>query len=219
MSKKKREITRREFLELGAGAAGMVLVASVGCSEFNSEEGTGTPQDTGLRKVLVTYLSQTGNTEKIAQAISEEASQTRETELKKLKDVSPGDVAGYDFIFIGSPIHASNLSGTVKKFLNDIPSGAGQKIAGFITHCAPSYTDQELDGFTEPIKTACQENGMEYKGCFNCQGALIEGLYDFIKNELNLTEEQWEEWIEQMIDHPNEDDAVNAKAFVKEVLV
>ncbi len=218
MSNKKREITRRKFLELGAGTAGMVLVASAGCSEFISEEDTGTPIDTRRKEVLVTYFSQTGNTEKIARAISEEAFQAKGTDLKKLEDVSPDDVSGYDFIFIGGPIHASNLSGPVKTFLEDIQSGTGQKIAGFITHCAPSYTDQELDGFTEPIETACQEKGMEYKGCFNCQGALIETLYDFIKNELNLSEEEWEEWISQMEGHPNEDDAANAKAFARDVL-
>ena len=35
-------------------------------------------------KVLVTYFSQTGNTEKIARAMCEEASLANEAELKKL---------------------------------------------------------------------------------------------------------------------------------------
>jgi flavodoxin I len=212
VDKSKREVNRREFLELGAGAAGLVLIAGVGCSDSNSEE------DTGRKNVLVTYFSQTGNTEKIARAISEEASQANETELKKLEDVSPDDVARYDFIYIGSPLHDYNLAAPVKEFLDSIQTGADQKIAGFITHCAPTYSDQELDRITEPIKTACQENGMEYKGCFNCQGELIEALHDFIKVELDLSDEEFEELIEQMTGRPNEDDVVNAKAFAKEVL-
>ena len=57
-------------------------------------------------KVLVAYFSQSGNTEKIAKAIWEEASQGNETDLKKLEDITPGDVAQYDFIFIGSPMYA-----------------------------------------------------------------------------------------------------------------
>lgn len=49
-------------------------------------------------KVLVTYFSQSGNTEKIAKAIWEEASQANEADLKKLEDVGAEDFAGYDFI-------------------------------------------------------------------------------------------------------------------------
>ncbi|MEW6186649.1 MAG: flavodoxin domain-containing protein [Thermodesulfobacteriota bacterium] len=38
-------------------------------------------------KILITYLSQTGNTEKIAKAISEEASPALEAEIKKLAKI------------------------------------------------------------------------------------------------------------------------------------
>ncbi len=212
MSKAKGAITRREFLELGAGTAGVVLVASVGCSESDSEE------NTVQKKVLVTYYSQTGNTENIAKAISEVSSLANETVLKGIEEISPDDVGEYDVIFIGSPIHGNGLNGTVKYFLDDITSGSGQKVAGFVTHCAESYSDQEMEGVTEPLKTACQETGMEYKGCFNCRGALEESLYDVITNELDLTEDELEEWISEMKRHPNEDDAANAKAFAKEIL-
>ena len=64
-------------------------------------------------KVLVTYFSQSGNTEKIAKAIWEEASQANEADLKKLEDITPGGVAGYDFIFIGSPLHSGSLAAPV----------------------------------------------------------------------------------------------------------
>ena len=169
-------------------------------------------------KVLVTYFSQSGNTEKIGRGICEEASQAHEAELKKLEDVGAGDVTGYDFIFIGSPLHASNLAGPVKEFLGSIQAGSGQKMAGFITHFAPAYPDQAMDGFTEPIKTACQEKGMEYKGCFDCQGALTESLHEMVKKNQKLTDEQWEGMVKQMTGRPNEEDVANAKAFAKEVL-
>ena len=45
-------------------------------------------------KVLVTYFSQSGNTEKIAKAIHEEAAQNNKADLKKLEDITPGEVAG-----------------------------------------------------------------------------------------------------------------------------
>ncbi|MBW2368677.1 MAG: flavodoxin domain-containing protein [Deltaproteobacteria bacterium] len=169
-------------------------------------------------KVLVVYFSQTGNTEKIAGAICEEASQANEAKMKKLEDVSADDIAGYDFIFIGSPLHASNLAAPVKEFLKGIQAGSGQKMAGFITHSAPAYPDQAMDEFTEPIKKSCTEKGMEYKGCFDCQGFLTEALHEMVKNNQKLTDEQWEETVKQMTGHPNEEDMARAKAFAKEVL-
>ncbi len=70
--------------------------------------------------VLVTYFSQSGNTEKIAGAICEQAARANTAELKKLKDITPDDVAGYDFIFIGSPLHSGNLAAPVKECLGVI---------------------------------------------------------------------------------------------------
>jgi len=169
-------------------------------------------------KVLVTYFSKTGNTEKIAKAICEEASRANEAELKKLEEISPGDVAGYDFLLIGSPLHASNLAEPVKEFLGGIQAGSGQKMAGFITHFAPAYPDQAMDGFTEPMKAACKKKGIEYKGCFDCQGALVESLHEMVKKKQNLTDEQWAAMVKQMTGRPNEEDEGKAKAFVKELL-
>ncbi len=169
-------------------------------------------------KVLVTYFSQSGNTEKIAKAIREEASLANDADLKKLADVGTDAFAGYDFIFIGSPIHASNLAAPVKEFLGNIQAGSGRKMAGFITHFAPAYPDQDMEGFTEPIKAACKEKGIEYKGCFNCQGALAESMHAAVQKKRNFSDEQWKDIVKQMTGHPNEEDAANAKAFSREVL-
>ena len=169
-------------------------------------------------KVLVAYFSQTGNTEKVAKAIQKEATQGNEVELKKLEEVNPGDIATYDFVFLGSPLHAANLAAPVKEFLGNIQAGSDQKMAGFITHSAPAYPEQAMDGFTEPIKTACQEKGIEYKGCFDCQGFLTETLHEMIKKSQNLTDEQWADRVKQMSGHPDTKDVEKAKAFVKRVL-
>jgi flavodoxin I len=166
-------------------------------------------------KVLVTYFSQTGNTEKIAIAIHEEASKNHEVQSKQLKNINAADLVAYDFIFIGSPLHGGNLAGPVKEFLTSIKSGAGKKIAGFITHAADAYPDQDMDKFSEPIKTACKATGMEYKGCFDCQGFLTEALHEMIKKSQKLTDEQWAARVAQMTGHPDAKDIQNAKAFTK----
>ena len=169
-------------------------------------------------KILVSYFSQTGNTEKIAKGIFEEASKGNQADLKKLEDVGAGDFARYDVIFIGSPLHSANLAAPVKKFFTDIQAGSNQKLAGFITHFAPAYPNQDMDGFTEPIQVACKEKGIAYKGCFDCQGALTESLHEMVQKKLNLSDEQWAGMVKQMTGHPNEDDVAKAKAFARKVL-
>ena len=169
-------------------------------------------------KVLVAYFSQSGNTEKIAKAIWEEASQANDAELKKLEDTGAEDFAGYDIIFIGSPLHSANLAAPIKAFLTNIQAGSGQKMAGFITHFAPAYPDQDMEGLTEPIKAACKEKGIEYKGCFDCQGALAESMHKAVQKKLNLSDEQWAETVKQMTGRPNKEDAADAKAWSKGVL-
>ncbi len=54
-------------------------------------------------RVLVAYLSQTGNTRRVAEAIYEEIE--AEKEIKPLSEVE--SLEGYDLAFIGFPIHAS----------------------------------------------------------------------------------------------------------------
>ena len=169
-------------------------------------------------KVLVTYFSQSGNTEKIAAAIWKEATQANQADLKKLEDITPEEVAGYDFIFIGSPLHSGSLAAPVKECLGVLQPSTGQKMAGFITHFAPSYPDQDMDGFTEPFKTACKEKGIEYMGCFDCQGALTESLHEVVQKKLNLNDAQWSDMVKQMTGHPNEVDMAKAKTCAKEVL-
>jgi len=169
-------------------------------------------------KVLVTYFSQSGNTEKIAKAIWEEASHANKADLKKIEDIAANDITQYDFIFLGSPLHSANLAAPVKAFLNNIQAVPGKKMAGFITHFAPAYPGQVMDGFTDPIKTVCKEKGIEYRGCFDSQGSLIESLHIAVQKKLNLSDAQWTDMVKQMTGHPNKEDMEKAKAFAKQVL-
>ncbi|MDR3542639.1 MAG: flavodoxin family protein [Desulfosporosinus sp.] len=169
-------------------------------------------------RVLVAYFSQSGNTEKIAKGIWEEASLTNEADLKKFEDVGTEDFAGYDFIFIGSPLHSANLAAPVKEFLTNINAGSSKKIAGFITHFAPAYPNQDMDQFTEPIQAVCKEKKIEYKGCFDCQGALTKSLHDAVQKKLNLSDDAWGNMVKQMTGSPKEEDVAKAKAFAREVL-
>ncbi len=169
-------------------------------------------------KVLVMYYSQSGNTEKLAKAISDAAAKNNEVVLKRLEEVTPVELAGFDFIFLGSPLHAGSLAAPVKECLDAIQGGSGQKLAGFITHFAPAYPEQDMDGFTEPIRAVCNEKGIEYKGCFDCQGYLADALHEAVQKKMNLTDDQWADMVKQMTGRPNDEDVANVKQFAREVL-
>ncbi len=169
-------------------------------------------------KILVTSFSQTGNTAKIGQAIYDVVSQGNNAELKKMEDVDAGVVAEYDLIFVGSPLHAANLSAQAKTFLAGLQPGACSQLAGFITHSGPAYPAQDMEGFVEPLTAACKEKGIEYKGSFSCQGYLTEAIHDMVKQSQNATDEQWAETVKQMSGHPDEKDVANAMEFARGVL-
>ena len=85
-------------------------------------------------KVLVAYYSETGNTEKIAKAIYEEASKKHEAHLKRIQDITADTLNNYDLVFLGSACHSSDLAVPVKKLLKALPESPKFKLAGFFTH-------------------------------------------------------------------------------------
>ena len=64
-------------------------------------------------KVLVAYMSRTGNTKKVAEAIYGAIPQPKE--IKRVEDVT--SLEGYDLAFLGFPMHAFGPDKQVKKFL------------------------------------------------------------------------------------------------------
>jgi len=170
-------------------------------------------------KVLVAYFSQSGNTEKIAKAICEEAAQASNADLRKLEELTSDRVAEYDCIFLGSPLHSGRLAAPVKECLGALKATSGQQMAGFITYMAPAYPEQDMEAFAEPMKVACKENNIEFKGCFDCQGFLAESMHVPVQKKLNMADDQWAEMVRQMTGRPNQEDVDNAKAFVKAIFV
>jgi flavodoxin len=169
-------------------------------------------------KILITSFSQSGNTVKIAKAISDEAAKTCEVSTKTLEEVKAGDLAGYDLVFIGSPIHVGSLAGPVKDFLNRLQAPSGLKMAGFVTHAGPAYPEQVMSKFVEPLQAACEKNALTYLGCFSCQGFLDPALHEMIKKSQKLTDDEWAERVKEMTGHPDAGDLDKAKAFTRDVL-
>jgi NAD(P)H dehydrogenase (quinone) len=72
-------------------------------------------------KVLVTYHSATGNTEKLAQGVADGAKSLPGTvvTLKPVAQVTAEDLFTADAVVVGSPVYWSNMAGEVKTFFDN----------------------------------------------------------------------------------------------------
>jgi len=81
-----------------------------------------------MAKLLVTYYSRSGNTQKMAELISKAAGEVAgvEVTLRPVGELTPGDLLGFDGIVIGSPVYYGTMAAEVKKLLDESVSHHGQ---------------------------------------------------------------------------------------------
>jgi flavodoxin len=115
----------------------------------------------GARRVLVAYLSQTGNTKKVAEAIYEVLPEPKE--IKPIREVTTLD--GYDISFLGFPIHKLGPDEQEKAYLEKLTKN--RTIALFITHMAPEEAP-ELEEWLQKFRDAAANANIV--GMFHCQG-------------------------------------------------
>ena len=72
-------------------------------------------------RVLVTYHSRSGNTERMAEAVVEGAKSVAGTEvlLKRVGQVTAAELFAADAVVVGSPVYWSNMAGEVKTFFDN----------------------------------------------------------------------------------------------------
>lgn len=73
--------------------------------------------------VLITYYSQSGNTEKLAHAVAEGAKSINGVEVKLLSidQVTQSHLLGASAIILGSPVYNANVAPAVQEFINSWP--------------------------------------------------------------------------------------------------
>ena len=86
-------------------------------------------------RILVTYMSLSGNTRKLADMIY--ASIDGPKDLQQLSEVQ--SLEGYDLTFIGFPVHQFGAPEAVKEFVER--NAKGRNIALFVTHAMPPGMD------------------------------------------------------------------------------
>ncbi|MBN1613811.1 MAG: flavodoxin domain-containing protein [Deltaproteobacteria bacterium] len=169
-------------------------------------------------KILVAYFSQTGNTEKIAKAILEEASLSHEAAMRKIEEVDPGGLSDYDIVFLGGPIHGGGLAAPLKGLLDQLPASPSYVLAAFITHAAEAYRRENFEKGISYIENIARDRGIRYGGCFDCTGKLDPALWSMVQKMQKLSDKEWEELMARVGPHPDAEDEKNARAFVRKVL-
>jgi NAD(P)H dehydrogenase (quinone) len=93
-----------------------------------------------MAKVLVCYYSKTGNTEKMAQKITDVLrEQDLIVDLKRVEETKVDRLLEYDCIILGSPTYYGSMAWPIKKFLDDSIKFHGQlrgKVGGAFSSAA-----------------------------------------------------------------------------------
>ncbi|MHA1440840.1 MAG: flavodoxin family protein [Candidatus Heimdallarchaeota archaeon] len=179
-------------------------------------------------KILVTYLSLSGKTKMVANAIFSVVLENNEAGMKKLSDTTIEELANYDLVFVGSPCHHADIVKSVKEFLEKIPAKSKFKLAGFITHS--SYSREKDDGKYEAMfdkwvglseksfEKISTDKELDFRGFFRCMGAATEPIEGFINNEIIPDEKEFEDYLKESRRHPDEVDLENAKTFARKIV-
>ena len=157
-------------------------------------------------KILVTYFTQTGNTEKVARAIYEAIGATKEIlPVDKAKDP-----AGYDIIICGFPVHAHSVPLSVQNFIKSIPPG--KKLALFVTHGSLRGGELATTAIEHAISLASK---LKVLGTFGCRGKVDSKIVEAL---LKKPEHRaWAETTKSAVSHPDESDLEDARHFAQKV--
>jgi flavodoxin len=115
-------------------------------------------------KILVAYMSKTGNTKKVAEAIFDGIGDQKE--IKPIAEVD--SIEGYDVAFLGFPIHMEGPDKKTARLLEKHCT-SGRNVVLFITHAAPEDSPDLPPMLDKFRRAACGANLVDI---FDCQGEL-----------------------------------------------
>jgi len=157
----------------------------------------------------VAYISESGNTKKVAQAIYDEV--PGEKDLMPICDVPDSSV--YDLVFLGFPVHQSGTSQMAIMRMSQ-HCVSGRKVALFITHGAPEDAP-ELPEWLDKFKKAA--SGAELVGFFDCQGQMSKPVKMVLRLSRDKKLRDWAK-IDNSQGQPDESRIKKAREFAREVL-
>ena len=167
-------------------------------------------------KILITYFSNTGNTEKIANSIHEGLG-NEEVDMKKIGDVETSSLKNYDMVFLGSGIYA----GKVNKSLSELVSTTEELPSNFVFFCTHASLENYQDGF-KVVKRKLGKTNSGIIDTFDCMGENT-GIPEATRKAMieNLPPEKQKEAEEhqnRLKGRPNAEDLEKAKEFAKSLI-
>jgi flavodoxin len=156
-------------------------------------------------KVLIAYLSESGNTGKLANAIFE-GIESSEKEILSIKDVA--GVEGYDVIFIGFPVQSHSVPAKVEAFAKTLPDG--QKVAYFATHGSMKGGEMAVTAFFHALTIS--KNAV-ILGTFGSRGEVKKSI---IESLLQKPEHRgWALEAQGAVGHPDAADLEDGKDWAR----
>ncbi|MBP2029635.1 flavodoxin [Methanohalophilus levihalophilus] len=159
-------------------------------------------------KTLVTYMTQTGNTQKIAEAIFDGI--TDEKDIKDINDISSFE--GYDLVFVGFPVLQFNIPENVSKFVSE--NVAGKNIAFFMTHGVPEGFEA-IKSWTGSTKDIAASGNL--LGTFDCQGKVAQPIIERLEKSDDPEMQAFAKMAAAAPNKPDETSFQKAKEFAKEI--
>lgn len=160
-------------------------------------------------KVLVAYYSDTGNTEKVAQAIYEELSYA-EKQIASIKKAAPGH--DYDVLFLGFPVQNHGIPHGVERFLKKVP--AGKKVAFFATHGSLRGGEFAVTAFYAALSLTSK---LRVLGTFGCRGKVKSNVLEKLAERPQ--DKYWAMEAQSAAGHPDEADVADAKRWATLMLM
>jgi flavodoxin len=158
-------------------------------------------------KTLVTYFSESGNTQKVAQSIYANI----EGDRKKILPLAEiDDPAEYDLFFVGFPVQASSVPRPVEKFIKNLPPG--KMVALFATHGSLRGGRLAITAFYHALSLAPEATML---GTYGCRGEVNSAL---IEKLLQSPEHRaWALEAQSAAGHPDEADLEEAREFARQM--
>lgn len=147
-------------------------------------------------KVLVTYYTQTGNTEQLAKAIYEAV-----TVQKEIQPLAQAKAAGYDLVFCGFPVQAHSVPGKMAEFIKGLPKG--QKVVLFATHGSLRGGQLPKQAFESAAGLAAN---LKVLGQFGCRGKVDPKVIDALTKKF-----EHKAWSEEALGAGGNPDAADLK--------
>ncbi len=159
-------------------------------------------------KILVTYFSQTGNTQKVAEAIFD----SLELPEKEIAEINAApDPGAYQLVFVGFPVHSNSVPKKADAFLRSIP--AGTKVAIFATHGSLRNGPLARTAF----ETAHTLPKGKVLGTFGCRGKVVQSVIDAMMQ--SSEHKAWAEEAASASSHPDDADLKDARAWADQMLI